>query len=164
MLYQYNTKWDAVLEQAFMDDPFYASNSFTYKEYLSEVTAQWLMERENWCTFFTFTFRDEVSKEKAYREIKYFIRIANELKYGIHYSQKVHHSYFSYVCGLERQERGVFHFHMCIDRDIDFNWVHHFWNIRNGFAWIEKIENLPNSLRYTVKYAVKEGECLIYLK
>ena len=164
MLHQYSTKYDDLLEKAFMDDPLSAVNSFAYKEQLADVTAQWLSEKEKWCIFFSFTFREEVSKEKAYREIKRFIRIANEIKYGNHYTQKVHHSYFSYVCGMERQERGVIHFHMCVDREIDFNWVHAYWNMRNGYAWIEKIEDLPKSLRYTVKYAVKEGECLIYLK
>lgn len=164
MLYQYNTKYDDTLEQAFQDDPFRAADSYSYKEQLADVSAQWLMERENWCTFFTFTFKDEISKESAYRRIKYFIRMANERIYGKHYTQKVHHSYFSYVIGMERQERGVIHFHMCIDREIDFKWVHFYWNLKNGFAWIEKIEDLPKSLKYTLKYAVKAGEILIYLK
>ena len=128
------------------------------------VTAEWLIGRVNWCTFFTFTFREEISKESAYRQIRYFIRVANELKFGNHYTQKIGHSYFSYVIGLERQERGVIHIHMCIDREIDFSWVHWFWNLKHGFVWIEKIQDLPKSLKYTVKYAVKEGEALIYLK
>lgn len=164
MLYQYPTKYDDLLEKAFLDDPLTAVNSFAYKEQLADVTTQWLMDKEKWCTFFSLTFRDEISKDSAYRQIKYFIRVANQLKYGNSYTRKVGHSYFSYVIGLERQERGVIHFHMCIDREIDFQWVHWFWNLHHGFAWIEKIEDLPHSLRYTVKYAVKEGECLIYLK
>lgn len=163
MLHQFNEKYYE-LEKTFLDNPFDAVNTWAYKEMLADVTAEWLMGRENWCTFFTFTFREEISKESAYRQIKYFIRIANELKFGKHYTQKVGHSYFSYVIGMERQERGVIHFHMCIDREIDFSWVHWFWNLKHGFVWIEKIQDLPKSLKYTVKYAVKEGEALIYLK
>jgi len=164
MLNQYNTKWDDSLEQAFIDDPFWAENSPSYKEQLADVTSQWLANREPWQAFYTLTYRDEVSKEQAIRDIKYFIRIANEIKHGKHYTRHVGHSFFSYVIGMERQERGVIHFHMCIDRPIDFTWVHWFWNQKHGYAYIKKIQDLPNALKYTVKYAVKEGECWIYLK
>jgi hypothetical protein len=135
MLYQFTEK-DYALEKAFLDNPFEAVNTWAYKEKLADVTAEWLMGRENWCTFITFTFKDEISKDLAYRKIKRFIREANELEFGSHYTQKVGHSYFSYVIGMERQERGVIHFHMCIDRKIDFNWIHCYWNKFNGLVWI----------------------------
>jgi len=164
MLYQYETKWDSVVETAFMDNPFTACNTFAYQEQMADVTAQWLQDKEPWQSFFSFTYRDEVSKEQAIRDIRYWIRLANEIKFGHHYTRYTHHSYFSYVLGMERQERGVIHYHMCIDREIDFKWIHWYWNLHHGFAWIRKIEDLPASLHYTVKYAVKEGEAWFYLR
>jgi hypothetical protein len=164
MLYQFNPKYDHLLNEVFINDPFFADNSKLYKEYLSEVTAEWLGSQTVWTTFITFTFKDEVTQESAIRALRRFIRLANEIQYGNNYTRKVSHSYFQYACGLERQERGVIHFHMCIDRPINYQWVHTYWGMHHGFAWIEKITDQHKSLSYCLKYAVKDGDLFIYLK
>jgi len=157
------TERDLELEKLFLDDPFFAAGSWSYRQKLADVTAEWLVSRADWKTFITFTYRNEVSVDQAIRDLRYFIRIANEIKFGNSYTRKVGHSYFSYAGGLERQERGVIHFHMCIDREIDFKWVHWFWELHHGYAWIEKITDVNQSIKYTMKYAVKDADLFIYL-
>jgi hypothetical protein len=87
------------------------------------------------------------------------VRKNNEHAFGKHYTQKVGHSYFSYVVGLEYQTRDVVHFHALVDQPLDFSYVHDFWGDRCGFAWIDgKIKSNAATVGYVCKYTVKGGE------
>lgn len=163
MLYQVS-KFDDMLENKFSDNPLDAFNTWCYRQSLAEVTAEWLANKEPWRSMMTLTFREPIGEDQAKKAFRRFVKVANEIKYGNNYTRKVHHSYFSYVCGIERQERGVIHFHLIVDREIDFSWVHWYWNLHHGFAWIEGIKDLKQSLNYCLKYAVKDGDLYLYLK
>ena len=64
----------------------------------------------------------------------------NEETFGKRYTNYVGHSYFSYVASIEYQKRDVIHFHMLIDRPVDFRAVHKYWNIIAGFAKAELVQ------------------------
>lgn len=165
MLYQQNKHYP--FEHQFLDNPFDLPDRSDYKEKLQDVTAEWLLNATSWISFITLTFRDEVSPEKAIRELQLLIRTRNQLEYGNNYTRKVGHSFFSYVAGMELQSRGVFHFHMLVDRALNYELIHHYWNTRNGFAWIESLNDYETTrmkILYTLKYALKNGGAWIFLK
>lgn len=152
-----------------MDDPFDEHNlkycdhpselwdgKIMRRIYRQEVT-DWLAQRK-WLVFLTLTFKNETEPEIALKLVKELIRKLNECVYGEHYLNYVDHSYFSYMIGIEFQKRGVIHFHILIDRPVNFLVIHTFWNSRAGFADPQLIRDSINSVYYVTKYCAKSGE------
>lgn len=68
------------------------------------------------------------------------------------------HSYYSYMLGIELQKRGVIRFYILIDRPVNFDLIHRFWNNCAGCANPQLIRNYENSVYYVTKYSAKYGE------
>jgi hypothetical protein len=149
----------------------------TYSEWSKLQKAQermpWLQHIEAagpWVSFLTLTFADDklppgteqITPEQADKKWKYFIQCLNMDALGRHYVNKVGHSYFGYVRGLEYQRRGVVHFHALIDRRINYDMAHRMWKHIAGFIWISTIHDQKAALSYVTKYATKGGQIDFY--
>jgi hypothetical protein len=115
-----------------------------------------------WPVMATLTFRDPVGPDPAMARWRSLVRVLNESVFGSHYTQKVKHSYFSYLMGIEFQRRDVVHFHALISRPVDFGLIHRWWNKAAGFAWVSQVRDRVASLNYVTKYVLKGGEVLSY--
>jgi hypothetical protein len=131
--------------------------SLECRKIMRKEWSEWLSMRK-WCVFLTLTFREETSPEVALRLFQLLVRKLNENVYGDHYTRYVHHSYFSYVVGIEYQSRGTIHFHVLIDRPVNFTLIHTLWNAWAGFAKPEIIMQNENAVYYVTKYAAKCGQ------
>jgi len=133
-------------------------------ECLQNGWVDWVAKQKYWKHFLTLTFRDEINQANALSMWYRFVKLLNRRVFGSHYTRIVHHSYFSYVLGIERQTRGVLHFHVLIDRPIDYSFIHKIWNDWAGYAWIEKIEleKYRDAVFYVSKYIIKGGELIPY--
>lgn len=127
------------------------------KKMLRKTWSEWLSMR-NWRVFLTLTFREETYPETALRKLKYLIRILNEETFGLRYINYVGHSYFSYIASIEYQKRDVIHFHVLIDRPVNFQTIHKYWNAWAGFAKPELVKLNENAVYYLTKYITKNGE------
>jgi len=158
-------KYDPSLEN--FSDVFQQFESKEYRQYLSGCHSDWLAGLRDWSHFITLTFKDDVSIEYALKEFKNLIRILNSDLLGSHYTRIVGHSYFSYVCGVEYQTRGTPHFHFVLDKPFNFNLMHKYWFIKNGYLKVEKIYSFKESeqcINYSLKYSVKESEVIVFLQ
>jgi len=122
----------------------------------------YLGEFAQWKHYLTLTFRDEVYPDIAMSKYMQLVNQLNKSLYGSNYVRKYGHSYFSYLLGIEYQKRGVIHFHVLIDKPIDYALAHKIWNKIAGFAWIEPIENPEALISYCTKYVIKGGDLLPY--
>jgi hypothetical protein len=142
--------------------PFDAWESKTARFVLLNEYVDWLMDLADWSTFLTLTFRDSIGDDGAYNKWRSLVQILNRDLFGNHYTRRVGHSYFSYILCAEYQTRDVLHFHVVIDRPVDYQLIHTLWNRWAGFAQTRKIVNKYSAVRYTVKYAIKEDDIKIY--
>jgi len=131
---------------------------------LKNSYADFVMGLASWKSFITLTFKDPVGPDVAYAKYRSLVALLNRRLFGKHYSQKVGHSYFSYCLGMEFQRRDVIHFHVIVDKPIDFQLIHTWWNAVAGFAWITPVEDITAVVSYVTKYMVKDGELLLYKK
>lgn len=144
-------------------NPHEGWESYQVKKMIRGNWEEWLLELADWKSFLTLTFEFEKYPDVAWSLFKWFVRKNNIHAFGKHYSEKVKHSYFSYVVGMERQSRDVVHFHVLVDRPLDFKFVHRFWGKRCGFVWIDgKIKSRSAALNYLCKYCIKGGQIDVY--
>jgi hypothetical protein len=132
------------------------------KQRLRECWVDWLMKYP-WTTFTTLTFKNDTCEDVANHKFMGLIKDLNNSLLGKHYSKTVDHSYFSYAYVLEYQIREVVHYHVLIDKPINFDRLHNYWNKVAGFAFIEQIINIESSIRYVCKYITKGEDVSIYL-
>jgi hypothetical protein len=131
---------------------------------LRQAWLGWLYPIKNWRTFITLTFREEVSPDQALAKFKRLIRYLNIDLLGTNYVRKAGHSYFSYLYAIEYQRRGVIHFHMVIDRPVNFDLIKRHWLTMAGFADIRPIEHKSFVIQYVCKYLSKEGDIFPYIR
>jgi hypothetical protein len=138
--------------------------SYQVKDLIKTEYEKWIFGLADWKSLITLTFRDEKTPDVANSLFKWFVRKNNEHAFGTHYTEKVKHSYFSYVLGLEYQTRDVVHFHVLVDKPLDFTFVHRVWGKRCGYAWIDgDIRSKARAVNYVCKYCVKGGQIDVYL-
>lgn len=101
------------------------------------------------CKFLTLTFKENVTDIKACNlEFKNFIK---RLKYNYKLKE------LKYIAVIEFQKRGAIHYHVMLNipyipqKDLQELW-------RNGFIFINKIDNVDNLGAYLVKYMTKDTE------
>jgi hypothetical protein len=133
------------------------------RKFLAEENSKWIYGLRPWTTFLTLTFKNETAPDVANALFKRLISTLNEEVFGKHYTRIVGHCYFSYVIGIEYQKRDVIHFHVLIDRPVDYKKIHTLWNAWAGFGWSEIIVDVDKVVNYVSKYIVKGGEILPYL-
>ena len=138
-------------------------DNYYIRREIAKETAEWISGLATWKNFLTLTFENATPYDTAYKKWKYLVKKLNEKQFGKNYIRKVGHSYFSYILAVEKQTRGVLHFHALINQPIDYKLVHSFWNEHCGFAWAEPTEDLKKVVDYCTKYIVKGGEIIPYL-
>lgn len=145
------------------DDPRTGWESFQVKKLLASELVGFVTNLADWKAFITLTFKEEKAPDVAKSLFQWFVRTNNAHAFGEHYTRKVGHSYFSYVVGAEYQQRGVLHFHVLVDKPLDFTFVHSTWGKRCGFVWIDtKFKDKGAVVKYVCKYVVKGGEIDVY--
>lgn len=132
------------------------------KRELRKAYARWLLGLAPWCALVTLTFRDEKPEDSARAWLRKLVRELNESLLGKRYRRVVGESYFSYAAAFEYQLRGALHFHMLVDRPIDFRLIHERWASWAGWAWTDIVKRPERATKYVVKYAVKHGELDVY--
>ena len=130
-----------------------------------------LLSRYHWDLFGSLTFRDETHPESAHKRFRLFLSMLNRKLYGPRWWK--HGQGVSYCVAMERQQRGVLHFHVLLaDPELtnllkgswfklDGRWaneLNEMWNQVAGFARIEPIKVCELVQRYVSKYVVKGGE------
>lgn len=157
---EYKTVIDLV---AGYDNPYEGWESLQVRELIRNETEEWIFGLADWKSMLSLTFKDERTPDVANSLFKWFVRENNKHLIGKHYSQKVGHSYFSYVLGMEYQTRDVVHFHALVDKPLDFSFVHRTWGGRCGFVWIDgNIRSRAQAVNYVCKYCVKGGQIEVY--
>ena len=135
-----------------LDDKLELQNSYV----------DFVMGLAQWKSFITLTFRDPVGGDVAFAKFRSLVKVLNRKLFGNHYSRKVCHSYFSYCLGVEYQRRDVIHFHVLVDRPVDYQLIQSWWNAAAGFVWIDKIDQVAACVSYVTKYMTKDGEVFLY--
>jgi hypothetical protein len=130
---------------------------------IKDATAEWIANLAPWRIFLTLTFRDETPVDVAWHQFYALVRSLNVALLGKHYTKGVGHSYFGYVVGMERQSRGVVHFHVLIDRPVHFGLIHWEWQVRAGFAHTDMIRSTAEAIQYVSKYTLKGGDIWPYV-
>lgn len=131
-----------------------------------------LLGRWPWDLFGNHTFREDVHPEAAFKAFRLFISMLNRKLYGPRWHKRG--KGIRWVCAMERQARGVVHFHSLLaspelvellksswSPDEEGRWqneVLELWNSLAGFARIEPIKNDDLVRGYVSKYVVKGGE------
>lgn len=148
------------------EDPGQAWKSRAVERGIQKELVDWLAGATRWTSFGTLTLRDIRPPDVAKRYFLRLVQLINKQAFGAHYVEKVGHSYFNYVCGMEFQQREVVHFHFLADRPLPYKFIHQWWNLAMGFAHIDQIKDPVKSVAYVTKYVLKGGaENLdIYLK
>lgn len=141
---------------------FRSQNDLTEKSLVRDAFNDFVMSLAPWRHFVTLTFRDQIGPDGALRRWRSLLTVANKNLFGKHYVRLYGHSYFSYALGIEYQQRGIIHFHLMIDRPIDYAFWNSYWNQIAGFALIEKALSVENAVRYICKYTLKGGDVLLY--
>lgn len=122
-----------------------------------DTWSEWLLTFQ-WMQFITLTFKNETYPDVARQKFMSLVRVLNANLYGKHYTKKVGHSYFSYAVVSENQIRDVIHFHVLVDRPINYDLLHRHWNREAGFAQIQQIREFGPAVKYLTKYVAKGGE------
>ena len=120
------------------------------------------LSRKKWISFITLTFKDETPPDVANRLFFHLVKCLNKEVFGEHYTRIVSKSYFSYSKALEYQRRGIIHFHVLIDRPVDFKLIHKIWNQYAGFAHTSIIKDNFAVRSYVSKYNLKGGQIDVY--
>ena len=134
-----------------------AWDSQAVKYHLRDQYIEWISSLADWRVFLTLTFRDDKPVDSA---IRYWTRLVRELNsdlLGKRYTKIVGHSYFSYALGIHYQLRGVIHFHVLVDKPMNFKLIHKLWGNWCGFAKCEKINNQSECVQYITSYILKDG-------
>lgn len=133
------------------------------RKILASELSGWVQGLANWTSFVTLTFRENKFPDVAWSLFQWFVRQNNIHALGKHYTRKAGHSYFSYAVGMEYQTRDVVHFHVLVDKPIDYSYVHFTWGDRCGFAWIDTdLKDKNKVIDYVCKYVLKGGQVDVY--
>ena len=144
------------------DDPSEIWDGRASKGEQRKAYVTWLLTLARWRSMISLTFRDEKPEDSARAWLRKLIRELNESLFGRRYRRLVGESYFSYAAALEYQSRGVPHFHVLVDRPVDFALIHARWGEWAGFSWTDLLRDPHRGIRYVVKYAVKHGDLDVY--
>jgi len=150
-------------------------NDYPIPVTLNEAWVKFIERFEPYRWYATLTFKNEVTQGRAEKQFRRFIRLINESLYGRCYRNRG--TGVSWVKAIERQRRGVLHFHTLIGGEV--------WRLRrftymdlwreggffsngkrfqaNGFAKIEKYKRKLGARHYLSKYVTKGGELDIFI-
>jgi len=154
-----------VVEQqvSLCEDTFKAWESRLVKEAMAGEMAEFIAGMADWKNFWTLTFEKEKTADVTKSLFLWMVKELNKNVYGKNYTNKVGHSYFQYVAGIEKQSRDVYHLHVLADQPINYDLIHALWGDRCGFAWIDgNLRDTGKVVNYVCKYVVKGGDLEVY--
>jgi len=134
-----------------------AWDSKAAKFHLRDQYIEWISSLADWRIFLTLTFRDDKPVDSAMRYWYKLVRELNSDFLGDRYVKIAGHSYFSYALGIHYQKRGVIHFHVLVDKPLNFKLIHKLWGNWCGFAKCERINNKSECVEYITSYILKDG-------
>lgn len=144
-------------------DVFEGWNSKSTREILSDAWVDYALNFAEWKSFITLTFREEKFPDVAMSLFKWWVKSNNEHAFGKRYNRVVGYSYFSYLVGMEYQSREVVHFHVLVDKPINYGLTHLLWGERCGFAWVDgNLKSSQKVVDYVCKYVMKGGQIDLY--
>ena len=150
-------------EKQLRENPLEGWETKAATELLKETWAEYLASFADWKSFISLTFRVEKFPDVARSLFYWWVKVNNSHVFGKRYQRAVGHSYFSYVYGIELQKREVIHFHVLVDKPINYSVTHDAWGDRCGFAWIDgDLRDKGRVINYVCKYVAKGGEVDIY--
>lgn len=147
----------------YFDHPSDAWESKAKRNELVQAYTAWIYSLRDWSAFITLTFEHETAPDVANRLLQRLISKLNEEVFGVDYKKTIGHSYFSYVLGIEMQKREVPHFHLIVDRPVNFQLIHLLWNKWAGYGWTEIIKDKEKAVMYIAKTIGRGGEVLPFL-
>lgn len=139
----------------------------------TEAWATWIRERfagEDTLAMWSLTYDDrklfsrdkrknlewEPDDENLKGMFKWWVNKLNEDRWGSDYRKLFKHSYFEYVCVIERGSATKRkHLHVLTSGWIPYQKAIKLWRDRVGFAAVDQIEELKGSAEYIAKYIVK---------
>lgn len=141
------------------EDPIAGWESKEARRVVSDAWVTFISDLAPWRNFWTLTFEDEKAPDVAKSLFRWLVRSLNTDLLGRNYVNKVGHSYFSYVVGMEKQTRDVVHFHVLADQPINYVLLHSLWGERCGYAWVDgQLKDKEKVTKYVCKYVLKGGE------
>lgn len=133
---------------------------------LTDAWLEWIDHQRDWKTFITFTNKSvDLRQETLVNSWLRLVRYINKEVFGNNYTRIVHHSYFSYVLGIEKQKRGALHIHALVDRPVPFAYLRRMWEIAFDMGWvgIDKVDDKRGAVSYMVKYVMKGGDVIPFI-
>jgi hypothetical protein len=144
-------------------DACQAWESRLVKESMAAEMAEFVAGMGNWKNFWTLTFEKEKTADVTKSLFMWIVRELNKNLFGKNYINKVGHSYFQYVAGLEKQTRDVYHLHVLADQPVNYDLIHNLWGDRCGYAWIDgDLRDTSKVVKYVCKYVVKGGQLEVF--
>ena len=133
----------------------------------SDITEAWRewISKIPWRAMITLTVKDPFMKvESLINSYMRLVRYVNKEVFGNNYTRIVHHSYFDYLVGVERQKRGAPHLHVLVDRPVPFDYIRKMWEKAWGIGWvgIDKVSEKIGAVEYLTKYVAKGGELILH--
>jgi len=124
------------------------------------LSEAWLsfLSRWRWEWIAHLTFREDVHPEAADKVFRVWLSKLNRELFGKRWYKRGQG--VVWVRGLERQRRGVIHFHSLLAGVGDarrLTWMDE-WNKLAGFARIWPVASQRQAVQYVTKYVVKGGE------
>lgn len=140
-----------------------SSSPFPFGRYVQASTwAGWIPSLFTPAQFVTTTFKQETSFRSCLRRHGYVVQQLNRKLFGNNWRRRGEG--ISYVIGVEAQQRGVLHTHAVWDVPfVSYDWVHSLEKEIGGRIWIESVSSECGVGYYVSKYAVKDGNVVIYL-
>lgn len=113
-----------------------------------------MLSRYAWQWFVTLTFRADVHPEAADKRFRQWLKLLRDE----HRRTGVLVGELLWARGIERQQRGVLHFHVLLANvgQLRYAQAREFW--REGFVWIEPVGSVEAVADYVAKYVTKGGE------
>ena len=145
-------------------DCFEGWQNYYVRRDLGRLYGEWAAGLAPWLWTATFTTRDILGFETVNKSLRWFLFEANKRLYGKNFTNKIGHNYFSYMVGMEKQERGAYHFHMIGDEPADYLMWHEVWGNALGFLWIDQIKKIEDAVNYVCKYIAKDGEVDLFIR
>jgi len=133
------------------------------REAMAEEMGRFVAGLASWKNFWTLTFENEKTTDVTKSLFLWMVKELNKNLFGKNYTNRVGHSYFQYVAGIEKQTRDVYHLHVLTDQPVNYDRIHTLWGDRCGFAWIDgNLRDTGKVVNYVCKYICKGGNLEIY--
>jgi hypothetical protein len=115
-----------------------------------------LLGRWDWQWFITLTFKDPVHPEQARKYFDRWLTRLDRERRAVGFFDSA--DGLVWALGLERQQRGVLHFHVVLANvgALPYRVVRDHWP--HGYSWVQRARRVEDVTAYVAKYVAKGGE------